>query len=106
MSDNRLIVGTRAIKMVNKGGGEMTVNVGKRGQGGKYVRLFRKVKVEGNPSYVFNCPACGSRNKQNILAGKKLNEERGIYEFACNTCCIRIEVSPPFDTERKIITLR
>lgn len=103
-----IILQARALKVVNKGGGwksktvkeEEDVEVGdgpiKRKE--KRIKQYRKeTKEKGTDYVVFNCPACGARNKKNLYEHRYMTNG-GAVLFRCSHCFREIEVSRPQKT--------
>ena len=90
LAENVTMWKTRALKRVNKGGGVRQWN------DDKYV--YDK-KVEGSDYVVFNCPACGQRNKKCISQAREMRKEDLALFLKCNHCVRVIEVTPPLGVE-------
>jgi hypothetical protein len=88
-----IIVLTKAIKVVNKGGGRKcrTVKLG----GGKCTEYLSD-KQPGTDYIIFNCRACGKRNKRSAYDVRGASGEA--IAIKCNKCLTENEVLKPTST--------
>jgi predicted RNA-binding Zn-ribbon protein involved in translation (DUF1610 family) len=85
-----IILQTRAIGVVNKGGGRKCKT--ERLGGGRYV-TFTSKKLPGSDYVIFNCPACGARNRRTVREAKPIDKDH--LGYRCNRCCQLVEVGQP-----------
>lgn len=83
-----IILQTTATKIVNKGGGYLTRT--ERAGGFETYRRSKDRRI-GSDYAVFDCPACGARNKKNVhQAIRKVADD--ILAFRCWSCRREVEV--------------
>lgn len=129
MADIRLQ--THAIKVVNKGGGwkgkteivEEEKEQPSSGEGGAVVmqkvkvqkKVYKEIRTSGSDYIVFNCPACGERNKRCAYDAivesapkdkpivlpdmrKQMGPDKeSVLAFRCHKCYRMIEVKKPIN---------
>jgi hypothetical protein len=95
-----VILRGQALKVVNKGGGFTTRTVKDEVEDpitGKKTKVHKhqvsRSKLPGSDYIVFNCPACGQRNKR--CAYEVKGRAGNALSFKCNKCYREIEVAPP-----------
>lgn len=77
-----IITQTRALKIRNYGGGVKTR------------KDYLPQKQKGSDYVIFNCPACGQRNKKCIYEYRYSTAD-GKVSFRCSHCYREVEVSKP-----------
>lgn len=98
MSD--LVFQTKAVKVVNKGGGHITKTIKeeRKTPTGRILSRHRHIesidRIAGSDYVVFNCKRCGARNKRCVYEVKASTAD-GALSFKCNRCRTENEVSRP-----------
>jgi hypothetical protein len=105
-----IILRGQALKIVNKGGGRITKTVVDETvdpMNNKTIKTHKHMqsreRVKGSDYIVFDCPACGKRNKR--CAYEVKGRVGNSLSLKCNKCYREIEVAPPAPVNTVTIAL-